>query len=62
MRSSSTMVIDALVLLLAILGPFAFIWALNTLFPQLAIPVAPETWLAVAVILGLTRENISKKD
>lgn len=41
-----------LVLALVIFGPIATIWALNTLFPILAIPVTLETWAAV-VLLGM---------
>jgi hypothetical protein len=33
------------------IGPLLVIWALNTLFPELAIPFTVWTWLA-AVILG----------
>lgn len=35
--------------LLAIFGPLALIWALNTLFPTLLIPYTFETWLAATV-------------
>ena len=33
--------------------PLAFIWALNTLFPMLAIPYDFWTWLATIIILNL---------
>lgn len=39
--------------LLAIFGPLAIIWALNTLFPILAIPYGFLQWLAV-VVMNLT--------
>ena len=42
----------ALALLVIILAPFASIWALNTLFPALAIPYTIETWLAVLLLSG----------
>lgn len=42
----------ALVILLLIFGPLLTIWALNTLFPALAIPYAWETWAAI-VLLGM---------
>lgn len=45
--------IIALVLALIIAGPILIIWALNTLFPVLAIPYTIWTWLA-ALILGAT--------
>jgi hypothetical protein len=45
--------IVALVVVLVIAGPLLIIWALNTLFPLLAIPYTVWTWLA-ALILGST--------
>lgn len=45
--------IVALILVLIIAGPILIIWALNTLFPVLAIPYTIWTWLA-ALILGAT--------
>lgn len=32
--------------------PFAVIWALNTLFPVLAIPYTWSTWVATVTLLG----------
>ena len=40
------------IVLVAIFGPLLTIWALNTLFPVLAIPFALETWAAV-ILLGI---------
>jgi hypothetical protein len=45
--------IIALVAALIIAGPLLLIWALNTLFPVLAIDYTVWTWLA-ALILGAT--------
>jgi hypothetical protein len=42
-----------LVVALIVAGPFLLIWALNTLFPVLAIDYTVWTWLA-ALILGAT--------
>ena len=44
-----------LVLLVAVIavGPLLSIWALNTLFPVLAIPYTLETWAAMALIGGV---------
>jgi len=39
-----------LVIILLIVGPLITIWALNTLFPVLAIPYTFWTWLAMAVL------------
>lgn len=41
------------VILLLVFGPLATLWALNTLFPVLAIPYNVWSWLAV-VALNLT--------
>ena len=43
--------IGALVVVLITIGPLLTIWALNTLFPVLAIPYTVWTW-AAALILG----------
>jgi hypothetical protein len=36
-----------LIVIVLIVGPLASIWALNTLFPVLAIPYTLETWAAM---------------
>jgi hypothetical protein len=41
----------ALIVLIVVAGPLLLIWALNTLFPVLAIGYTVWTWLA-ALILG----------
>jgi hypothetical protein len=38
---------------LAVIGPFLTIWALNTVFPVLAIPYTMETWAAIILLGGL---------
>ena len=40
----------AMLLALIILGPMISIWALNTLFPALQIPLTFGTWLAMALL------------
>lgn len=42
----------ALVLFIIVMAPFASIWALNTLFPALAIPYTFDTWLASLLLSG----------
>jgi hypothetical protein len=46
-----------LVLIVAIIiaGPLLSIWALNTLFPVLAIPYTFDTWLAMLLVGGVFR-------
>ena len=55
-------VLFLIVLLAAIFGPFITIWALNTLFPVLAIPYTIETYFAVMAIGIFLNANISSKD
>jgi hypothetical protein len=43
---------------LVILGPLVTIWALNTLFPVLAIPYTLDTWFAVIVVAGLFKTRV----
>jgi hypothetical protein len=50
-----------IIVALVVIGPLATIWALNTLFPSLAIPYAIETWAAVVVLGGALRANVSVK-
>jgi hypothetical protein len=50
-----------LIVIVLIVGPLASIWALNTLFPVLAIPYTLETWAAMALVGGLFRSSFSIK-
>lgn len=43
----------ALLIAVVVAGPLLSIWALNTLFPVLAIPYTIETWAAMALIGGV---------
>lgn len=52
----------AVVIALIVLGPLLTIWALNTLFPALAIPFTIQTWLAVVLLGAALRANVSVKD
>jgi len=54
--------IVALVIFIVIIGPIATIWALNTLFPALAIPFTVDTWLATVIVGGVFKTSISRKD
>lgn len=49
------------VIALIIVGPLLTIWALNTLFPVLAIPYDIWTWLAVIILGGLFKSNVTVK-
>lgn len=48
---SGFVILLILAILLIILAPLALIWAINTLFPSVAIPYTFETW-AASVIIG----------
>jgi hypothetical protein len=41
-----------LALFIVVMAPFCSIWALNTLFPVLAIPYTFDTWLASLLLSG----------
>jgi hypothetical protein len=51
----------AFIIFLVVIGPIITIWALNTLFPSLAIPFTWETWLAVVIIGGVLKSRVSVK-
>ena len=43
---------------LVIVGPLLTLWALNTLFPVLAIPYDIYTWFAVVILAGVFKSNV----
>jgi hypothetical protein len=47
------------VVALIALGPLLTIWSLNTLFPSLAIPYSIETWVAVLILAGTLKSNVT---
>ena len=50
-----------LILFLLAIGPWLVIWALNTLFPVLAIQFTFWTWCAVVIMGTFFRANVSVK-
>jgi len=50
-----------LITVLIIFGPFFTIWALNTLFPVLAIDYTLETWFAVILLGFFIKGNVTYK-
>lgn len=50
-----------LILVLLVVGPLITIWALNTLFPVLAIPYTFWTWLAMLVLNSALIYNRTSK-
>jgi hypothetical protein len=47
------------IILLIVFGPFVIIWALNTLFPVLAINYGFWQWLAVVLLNLILRSSVS---
>ena len=50
-----------LIVIVLIVGPLLSIWALNTLFPVLAIPYTLETWAAMLLVGGMFRSSFGTK-
>jgi hypothetical protein len=48
-----------LIIFLVILGPLAVLWALNTLFPSLALAYSFWNWLAVWILAGVFKSNVN---
>ena len=51
----------ALVLFLVVVGPVLVIWALNTLFPVVAIPYNIYTWAAVVILNAFFQVTVKIK-
>jgi hypothetical protein len=64
MGKLSSIIVAIVVLIVVIaIGPIVTIWAVNTLFPTVAIPYTIETWFAVVILGAFLRANVSiKKD
>jgi hypothetical protein len=62
--SPDTKILLWILLIVAVVigGPLISIWALNTLFPVLAIPYTLETWFAAMALAGVFKTSITKKD
>lgn len=50
-----------LVLFLVVVGPFLVIWAVNTLFPVVAIPYNIYTWAAVVILNAFFQVTVKIK-
>lgn len=50
-----------LVVVLVVAGPLLVIWALNTLFPVLAIEYTVWTWLAALILGGAISPSVKVK-
>lgn len=55
------LVAAVLIVFLLAIGPWLVIWALNTMFPVLAIEFTFWTWCAVIILGTFLRANVSVK-
>ena len=60
-QDSKLILFGALIIVLIVLGPLGIIWALNTLFPVLAISYTIETWAATIILGSVFKTTITKK-
>jgi len=58
---TKVLIIAAFALLFVVGAPLALIWAVNTLFPAVAIPYTLETWLAAFIVPAAFRSEVSFK-
>jgi hypothetical protein len=63
MKNDNAVILGAVVLaiVLILVGPLLVIWSINTLFPVLAVPYDIWTWLAVVILFGAVRANVTVK-
>ncbi len=61
MKLIALIALVAFIIALVIVGPLLTIWALNILFPVLAIPYTWQTWVSVVIIGGLFKTNLTYK-
>ena len=59
-NTADSLLIVAVVILAIVAGPLVNIWAINTLFPVLAIPYTFSTWLAALVVTALFTAKVGK--
>lgn len=57
-----TILLAAFLVAVVVFAPFAAIWALNVLFPALAIPYTFETWAASIILGGVFRTTVPSKN
>ena len=62
MTTTQAIVYTLVLLVVLILGPLCSIWALNTLFPALAIPYTFDTWAAMVLVKGFLTVQVNKRD
>jgi hypothetical protein len=60
-KDSKLILFGALLVAIIVLGPLFTIWALNVLFPVLAIPYTFETWAATVILGGFFKTTITTR-
>ena len=62
MKNPKSILVVALVIIavltLIFIAPFVVIWALNSLFPVLAIPFTWQTWLSVNLLFSVVKLSV----
>lgn len=61
LKGFGVLAVIAIIIALIVFGPFATIWAVNTLFPAITIPYTFETWCAVVVLGMFLKGNVTVK-
>lgn len=61
LKGIGALALIVIIIALIIVGPLLTIWALNTLFPALAIPFTFWTWLAVIILGGVFKSRVEVK-
>lgn len=61
MKATAVIFVLLFAIAAAVFGPLLTIWALNTLFPVLAIQYTLETWAAIVLMGMFFRANITVK-
>jgi hypothetical protein len=61
MQTKSIWFLIGFALMVIVGAPIALIWALNTLFPVLNIPLTIETWLAAFIIPAAFKSEVTFK-
>ena len=62
MSTDTKLLLVLLIIGLIVVGPFITIWALNTLFPALAIEYTFQTWLAAVILGSVIKTTVRTKE
>jgi len=62
MSTDTKLLLVLLIIGLIVVGPLITIWALNTLFPALAIEYTFQTWLAAVILGSVIKTTVRTKE